>query len=85
VQEEDSQKTGVARDHIDRQQVGEIRRANVDVSANRKERRDGRELIEHGEIADVPGMQDDVRSLQAEVFRRRRVGSGMRVRDDCQP
>ena len=70
---------------VDRQHVGQVSRACVDVAAHRVDRRDLRELLEHREIADVAAVKDRVGRELGQALRGLRVRLRMRIGDRCEP
>ena len=70
---------------VQRQQVRQVRRVDVDVAANRMHRSDTRKLVEHLEIPDVPRVQDGVRRACRQVLGRPRMRLRVGVRHHEQP
>jgi hypothetical protein len=84
VNEQDDQLPSIAFDHVENQALGHVAGQYVDVAAYGEHRSHLGKAVQHVEIADVTGVQDDVGLELAQPLPCRRVRLGMRVGHDGQ-
>lgn len=85
VEKEDAEDHFVAAKDIERQHVGKVRGATIDVASNRKQGSNGLECCEHGQMADVPGVENGVRHKSCHMGPRLGMRCGMRIGDHREP
>jgi hypothetical protein len=76
-----SERSSLGAGEIEREHVREMTGARVDVSADREQRRDLRQTVQHGQITDVARVQDRVGSQRLDAMRQGAVRPRMGIGD----